>query len=187
MPDEINPIIRNCYEQAHQCITKRESIQRLLQALSSRGCTFDFHRHLACETNGENLRGGFDRSTCQIILYPENLHSSEEFCTIFEHELIHAYDYCRVNIDFNNPYHLACTEIRAASLSNHCSLFNHLSSSSRPFLLKNQHSSCVKNRARESMEICTDLPRKKLDEIIEHVFLRCYKDTEPFDEIERRK
>jgi inner membrane protease ATP23 len=187
MSDETPPIIRNCYKQARQCMTSNESIRRLLNALSSHGCPFNFDRHLTCESNHKNIRGGFDRSTCQIVLYPENLHSSEEFCTIFEHELIHAYDYCRVKIDFNNPYHLACTEIRAASLSNQCSLFNHLSSSSRPFLLKNQHSICVKNRTRESMEICSNLLRKNLDEIINDVFLRCYYDTEPFDEIGRTR
>ncbi|CAF1204535.1 unnamed protein product [Rotaria sordida] len=187
MSDKTKLKIRNCYDQARQCIASCESIRRLLDVLSSHGCTFNFDRHLTCEINRENLRGGFNRSTCQIIFYPENLHSFEEFCTIFEHELIHAYDYCRVNINFNNPYHLACTEIRAASLSNQCSLFNHISSSLKPFLLKNQHSICVKNRTRESMEICTNFSRKKLNEIINHVFLRCYNDTEPFDEIGRRR
>ena len=143
MTEESTSKIRNCYDQARHCIKSSESIRRLLNSLSSHGCPFDFDRHVSCELNDKNIRGGFDGSTCQIILFPENLHSLKEFCTIFEHELIHAYDYCRTKIDFNNPYHLACTEIRAASLSNQCSLFNHLSLSSRPFLLKNQHSICV--------------------------------------------
>ena len=178
---------RECYNRAYQCVASHASIRRLLDALLSHGCPFNFDRHLACESDRQNLlRGGFDRSTCQIILYPENLHSSDELCTIFEHELIHAYDYCRIKIDFNNPYHLACTEIRAASLSNQCSIFHHFSTSSQPYLLKNQHSICVKNRARESMEICSDLSRKKINEIIDSVFLRCYNDTEPFDNIKRQ-
>ena len=172
---------RTCYEQARQCLTSNPSIHRLLQALASRGCPFDFHRHLTCELNGENRRGGFDRSTCQIILFPENLHSTREFCTILHHELIHAYDYCRANIDFHNPSHLACTEIRAASLSNQCSLFHHFSSSSRPFLIKNQHQTCVKNLARESLEISLNLPRTDLNRMINDVFLRCYHDTDPYN------
>ncbi|CAF1414825.1 unnamed protein product [Adineta steineri] len=187
MSDEIPSEIHNCYKQAYQCITSNESIRHLLNALSSSGCPFDFDRHLVCESTNENIRGGFDRSTCQIVLNPKNLYSSQELCTILEHELIHAYDYCRVHIDFNNPYHLACTEIRAAALTNQCSLFNHISSSSRPYLLKNQHSVCVKNQTRESMEICTNLSRKNLDEIINDVFLRCYNDTEPLDGIGRRR
>lgn len=187
MSNNIQSTIQKCYKQARQCMESNESIRHLLDTLSSHGCLFDIDRHLTCESDRENLRGGFDQSTCQIVLYPENIHSPKEFCTIFEHELIHAYDYCRVNIDFNNPYHLACSEIRAISLSNQCSLFNHISSSSRPFLIKNQHSTCVKNRTRQSMEICTNLSRKEMDEIINHVFLRCYNDTEPFDEIRRRR
>lgn len=180
-------IILNCYEQARQCIASNPSIARLLQALSSRGCSWNFDRHLSCELNAENRRGGFDRSTCQIVLFPENLHSTREFCTILHHELIHAYDYCRAKIDFDNPSHLACTEIRAASLSNQCSLFHHFSSSSRPFLLKNQHGTCVKTRARESMEICTNLSRTVLDQIINDVFLRCYNDTDPYDDFSSRR
>jgi inner membrane protease ATP23 len=187
MLDETTPLIRNCYDRARQCIASNESIRRLLDALSSHGCPFNFDRHLICEINRKNLRGGFDCSTCQIVLYPENLHSLKEFCTIFQHELIHAYDYCRVKIDFKNPFHLACTEIRAASLSNQCSLFNHFSTSSRPFLLKNQHSICVQNRARQSMKICSNLSREKHDQIINDVFIRCYNDTDPFDELERTR
>lgn len=182
MSDTTTSVVHDCHRQVQDCFSSNESIRRLLNSLATRGCPFDFNRHLACESDRDNLRGGFDRSTCQIVLYPENLHSSNEFCTILLHELIHAYDYCRVKIDFNNPYHLACTEIRAAALSNQCSLFNHLSSSSRPFAIKNQHEKCVRDRAQESMQLCTDLPKHKLNEIINDVFLRCYHDTDPFDE-----
>ena len=181
-------IISSCYEQARQCIASHPSIARLLQALASRGCPWNFDRHFICELNdGETRRGGFDHSTCQIVLFPENLHSSREFCTILHHELIHAYDYCRAQIDFANLSHLACTEIRAASLSNQCSLFHHFSSSSRPYLLKNQHRTCVKTRARESMEICTNLRRTVLDQIINDVFLRCYNDIDPYNDFSRRE
>ena len=186
MSDKSTSILHDCYNQARQCIVSNQSIRHLLNALSSHGCPFDFDRHLTCELTRENLRGGFDGSTCQIVLYPENLHSSDEFCTIFHHELIHAYDYCRVKIDFHNPYHLACTEIRAASLTNQCSLFHHFSSSSRPFFIKNQHATCVRNRTRESMKICSDQPRINLNQIINDVFLRCYHDTEPYNDLKRR-
>ena len=36
------------------------------------------------------------------------------------HELVHTLDYCRAELDWNNIHHLACTEIRAASLSGEC-------------------------------------------------------------------
>ena len=178
--------IRRCHDQARHCLGSRPSVRRLLASLASYGCPFDFDRHLACET-GRSLRGGFDRTHCQVILYPAQLHSSEELCTILEHELIHALDYCRAKIDFSNPSHLACTEIRAAALSNQCSFFNHLSSTSRPFRWKNQHARCVKDRARESMETSMQLPSKEIEQIIESVFQRCYNDTEPFDSLRARR
>ncbi|CAF1141589.1 unnamed protein product [Adineta ricciae] len=187
MSDATSSKFSNCYQQARQCVTSNQSIRQLLNVLSTYGCPFDFDRHLTCETTDRNLRGGFHQSLCQIVLYPENIQSTDELCTIFEHELVHALDYCRAEIDFANPYHLACTEIRAASLTDQCSLLQHLSTSSRPFRITNQHESCVKNRAQQSMEMCTDLPRKQVDQIINDVFLRCYNDTEPFDRIRRRQ
>lgn len=36
------------------------------------------------------------------------------------HELIHSYDYCRAHVDWSDDKHLACSEIRAASLSGEC-------------------------------------------------------------------
>ena len=27
------------------------------------------------------------------------------------HELVHSYDYCRAELDWNNLHHLACTEV----------------------------------------------------------------------------
>ena len=175
---------RRCYEQVQQCIASKNSIRRLLTALESSGCRFNLDRHVACEPNqssDQHVRGGFDQTTCQIVLYPERMHSLGEFCTILQHELVHALDYCRVHLDFKNPFHLACTEIRAAALSDQCSLFQHVSTSSRPYRWKNQHANCVKNRTKQSMEICTDLPRARIDEIIDDVFPRCYRDTDPFD------
>lgn len=175
-----------CYEQIQNCIATNSSIQRLLKALAEFGCPFDLRRHVVCENDDEghyqHHRAGFDRKHCQIVLFSNRLHSTKEFCTIFQHELIHAFDYCRADLNFENLEHLACTEIRAANLSDQCSFFQHLSTSSRPFRWKNQHQQCVKERARESMKISFDRTRKELDEIIENVFSRCYHDREPFDD-----
>jgi hypothetical protein len=33
---------------------------------------------------------------------------------VITHELIHALDHCRGKVNFSDPRHLACTEIRAA-------------------------------------------------------------------------
>lgn len=31
---------------------------------------------------------------------------------VVTHELIHAFDHCRAEVDLKNPLHLACTEVR---------------------------------------------------------------------------
>lgn len=36
------------------------------------------------------------------------------------HELIHAYDHCRVNMDYSSCAHLACTEVRALATATAC-------------------------------------------------------------------
>lgn len=36
------------------------------------------------------------------------------------HETIHAYDYCRANLNPENCVHIACSEIRANNLSKEC-------------------------------------------------------------------
>jgi mitochondrial inner membrane protease ATP23 len=175
-----------CYEQLQQCIATNRSVRRLLTALTSYGCPFQFDRHVTCETSStRNIRGGFDRRHCQIVLFTNHIDSSDEFCTIFQHELIHAFDYCRAHVNFADPSHLACTEIRAAALTDQCSLFQHISRSSRPFRWKNQHVQCVKDRSRESMSnVCMDRSRNELEQIIDRVFSRCYNDTEPFDHVD---
>ena len=39
---------------------------------------------------------------------------------IMTHELVHMYDHCRAHVDWDNLYHVACTEVRAANLSTEC-------------------------------------------------------------------
>ena len=34
-------------------------------------------------------------------------------CSVMGHELLHAFDKCRAKLDFTNPRHVACTEVRS--------------------------------------------------------------------------
>ena len=45
----------------------------------------------------------------------------DQFETVLTHELIHAYDHCRAEIDVSNLKHHACMEVRASNLSGDCS------------------------------------------------------------------
>lgn len=175
--------IDRCYNEINQCLAQDQSIHRLLNALKENGCPFHINRHFRCEnSSSNNIRGGFNRQHCQIIIFADKVDSNSEACRIFRHELIHAYDYCRNELDFNDPKHLACTEIRAARLSDECSFFRYLSTSNRPFRWKNQHRQCVRERAKESMRVFPHFSSKHIEQIMNDVFDRCYNDTNPFDD-----
>ena len=52
------------------------------------------------------------------------IRSFESFETVLTHELIHAFDHCRAEVDVTDLRHHACTEVRAASLSGDCLMRN---------------------------------------------------------------
>ena len=56
----------------------------------------------------------------QIVLCENNIYSQGLMNDTLTHELVHAYDNCRAHLDWTDLRHLACTEIRAASLSGEC-------------------------------------------------------------------
>jgi inner membrane protease ATP23 len=103
------------------------------------------------------------------------------------HELIHAFDNCRVDFDAQNCRHLACTEIRAANLSGDCRWSRELF---RGKLWENggklaaQHQACVRRRALLSLKSnpgCKTCP--DLEKLVDEVFEPCFSDTEPFLDI----
>ncbi len=55
----------------------------------------------------------------KIILCHNNVSSYKDCAEILSHELIHAFDFCRANIDLNNNYHVACSEVNANLFPKH--------------------------------------------------------------------
>merc|ERR1719272_446361 len=114
------------------------------------------------------MAGAFDAVRNEVVLCQNMIRSEREMTDVLTHELIHAYDHCRGKVDFNNPRHLACTEIRAASLSGDCKMWkewlNRLN-----FGLQGHHMECVKRKASMSMSAVTDnnpeTARKYIDEV----------------------
>ena len=58
----------------------------------------------------------------QVILCSNHLDSQDHTDTVVVHELIHAFDDCRAEVNWSNCMHHACTEIRAARLSGDCTM-----------------------------------------------------------------
>nr|XP_042119150.1 mitochondrial inner membrane protease ATP23 homolog isoform X2 [Peromyscus maniculatus bairdii] len=102
-------------------------VKLLLDAMKHSGCAVDPGRHFSCEDCDGNVSGGFDASTSQIVLCQNNIRNEAHMSRVVTHELIHAFDHCRAHVHwFTNVRHLACSEIRAASLSGDCSLVNEI-------------------------------------------------------------
>lgn len=56
----------------------------------------------------------------QIVICQNTARTMSRVQSALTHEMIHMFDYCRNKLDLTNLDHLACTEIRAASIC-HCS------------------------------------------------------------------
>ena len=52
----------------------------------------------------------------QIVICANQCETRPKVAEILTHELVHMYDKCTAEIDFRNPAHLACTEVRACLL-----------------------------------------------------------------------
>lgn len=94
------------------------------------------------------------------------------------HELIHAIDMCRTNMDpLRNCIQMACTEIRAENLSGECSFWKELP---RMSTFRGHAAECVKRRAILSVKAnpnCT----ARAEEYVNAAMNRCYMDFYPYD------
>ncbi|EDQ84398.1 uncharacterized protein MONBRDRAFT_30281 [Monosiga brevicollis MX1] len=152
----------------------------MLDALRTAGCEKDVSKYFVL--NECAMSGAYDAERDEIVLCANNIFTPENMTRVVTHELIHAFDDCRAKVDFQDPRHLACTEIRAASLSGDCFFvqenFNRLK-----FAWKKQHQNCVKRRASMSVAMVLGLSRSEADAVIEDVYDVCFKDTAPFERI----
>ncbi|XP_073507958.1 mitochondrial inner membrane protease ATP23 homolog isoform X1 [Phyllobates terribilis] len=139
-------------------------------------------RHFSCEECDGKVGGGFDSSTSEIVICQNNINDQRTMNRMLTHELIHAYDHCRAQVDFlSNIRHLACTEIRAASLSGDCSLGNEMSRFK--FGVKQHHQTCVRDRAVRSIVAARKFSQETAEKAVDEVFDSCFNDREPFGRI----
>jgi inner membrane protease ATP23 len=97
------------------------------------------------------------------------------------HELIHAYDWCRVDFNPDNCLHIACTEIRAANLSGDCNLAMEVIRG-RGWGFTKHKQSCVKRIAQISLEMNKNC-EKNAKRSVELAWDLCWPDSAPFDHI----
>lgn len=159
-------------------------VKHVLKAIKERGCTLP-HNFVHCTPcEGTPIAGGFvaDKGEEKVVLCEEVASRSVVRRTLV-HELIHAYDTCRAELDPGNIYHVACTEVRAANLSTDCSFTTELYRMGGPFSIRNHQRECVQRRAVLSVKHNPALGDKDPKEVVASIFERCYRDTAPFPDV----
>ena len=116
----------------------------------------------------------------EIFLCQQHIVNADHAHQSMVHELIHAIDLCRTNMDpINNCIHMACTEIRAENLSGECNVMRE-AINGRISNFNGHGAECVKRRAVLSVEANPNC-KAKSREYVDAAFERCFRDTFPFD------
>ncbi|XP_047975236.1 mitochondrial inner membrane protease ATP23 homolog isoform X3 [Salvia hispanica] len=110
---------QQCQDIIQKNIKKNSKVKFLIENLEKSGCRIGRHfiRAVNCD---QPAAGGFARAY-GIEICSNYLHMEDEVVQAMIHELIHAYDDCRVaNLRWSDSNHQACSEIRANHLSGDC-------------------------------------------------------------------
>jgi inner membrane protease ATP23 len=95
----------------------------LLRAMRRKGCDVDPKTFIRCDSCGPALSGAVHRDEdgyLEVVMCGNRQMSQRAFNIVLTHELVHAYDHCRAQLDWTDLRHHACTEVRAANLSGDC-------------------------------------------------------------------
>ncbi|MCO5555684.1 hypothetical protein L7F22_009229 [Adiantum nelumboides] len=168
-------------------------IRFMIKHLNIVGCSpFDkdgFVEKIFFAKCSSSIAGGFmpsqpneARSRSGLLICYDKINSKSHMEQTLAHEMIHWFDHCRFKADWSNLRHIACSEIRAASLSGDCRFFNELGRGM--FGVRKHHQKCARRRAIISMVNNPDCPDEQTAaRIVDEVFESCFNDTRPFDEI----
>jgi mitochondrial inner membrane protease ATP23 len=163
-------------------------LQSLLRKIDAKGCRLA-SPPVVCEDifGGAPLLGAYDSDRKLIIMNPalgEKWMTQSEWTRTITHELIHAFDNCRVDLDPTNCRHIACTEVRAGNLSGDCDFTVDLMRGGLQSAdIAGHQRRCVRRRAELSLSAhahCAAHPHGGVRGVVDSVFDACYQDTEPF-------
>eukprot|EP00054_Salpingoeca_dolichothecata_P030042 m.240375 g.240375 ORF g.240375 m.240375 type:complete len:910 (+) comp26585_c1_seq6:16-2745(+) len=184
--DHLRPLTseeyERCVNQKNRVCAKAPFVKFMMDHLKKIGCEVNIEKHFVCEPCGVNA--AFDAQHNEVVLCARNIYSEKHMAQVITHELVHVYDHCRGKLDLTNVKHMACTEIRAASLSTECYFWEEILNRFQ-FGLKKHHQACVKRRALRSIMSVPNMKvsEKQAKQAIEEVWDVCFNDTAPFDRI----
>ncbi|ODV80191.1 mitochondrial inner membrane protease ATP23 [Suhomyces tanzawaensis NRRL Y-17324] len=133
----------------------------------------------------DDMKGGGFHPEVGILLCSNWIRSKWQLEDILTHELVHAYDYLKFDVNLKDLKHHACTEIRASMLSGECRMFNEIQKTG----LGNFGSKfqlCIRRRAVLSVSAnpnCKD--KEEAEKVVNSVWNSCFNDTRPFERIYR--
>lgn len=179
--DRDDPNYASCTQMLNASVAHCSRVKTLLKALAARSCPAP---PMACFRCDDAHGGGYHVST-GVVACQGRIQTQSLMDEVLTHELIHAYDECRVaRIDWSNLRHHACSEIRAASLSGDCGFWNELQRGNvvgRGKAFKNQHAECVRRRAALSVAMNPACKSKEEAEaVVQETFHVCMKEWDPF-------
>ncbi|CCI48978.1 unnamed protein product [Albugo candida] len=167
----------SCEKLQQQSLQKCQRVAYLAYAMDQMGCKMSHLRFDIRHCQSKSL-GGFEiDENGQPI---NHIQTQEAMDRTLAHEMIHAFDHCRAKVDWENPAHIACTEIRAAALSGDCDFKEEVLR--QQFNIVGQHPICTRRRAKLSMSMHPSFQGKESD-TVDQVFETCYRDTAPYREI----
>lgn len=105
-----NRATMNCETKVAYVFQRSNELKLLAGAMRKYGCNFTLSRHVSCE-NCKGCHGGYDPDTNQIIVCSNAKLTDNKVMATMMHEMIHMFDYCRSEFDFNNLDHVACSEV----------------------------------------------------------------------------
>eukprot|EP01026_Neomeris_dumetosa_P055579 TRINITY_DN5058_c0_g2_i5.p2 TRINITY_DN5058_c0_g2~~TRINITY_DN5058_c0_g2_i5.p2 ORF type:complete len:183 (+),score=11.43 TRINITY_DN5058_c0_g2_i5:198-746(+) len=168
-----------CAQFILEALSTDRELKLLKRKMEEAGCPIGsrFFSVEACK--GKAIGGGFMPGLGVIVCH-DQLSTYSEVRNALVHELIHAYDHCRVrDLDFGNCKHLACTEVRAANLSGDCKWYQEFLRGNATLYNRAQHRKCAMRRAQLSVSMSAHC-KYRAQECVEEVFEECMQDTQPF-------
>ncbi|PVU93928.1 hypothetical protein BB561_002926 [Smittium simulii] len=151
-------------------------VRFMSESLQKVGCIFK-SENISCVECEEERTGGFSPDF-GIELCCNKMPAKEIMQDTLVHEMVHAYDHCKFNVDWFNLQHHACSEIRAANLSGDCAWIKEAFRGNVGFI--KHHQVCVKRRAILAVSenpMCTSKEDAKY--AVNKVFKSCFNDTQP--------
>lgn len=174
---------KKCYEMRDWMLKYSPTVRFMSEQISKVGGNINAS-NIVCDKCDEMKSGGF-HPKLGILLCQNKIYGKWHLEDTLAHEMVHAYDECRFNVDWSDLRHHACSEIRASTLSGECRMMNQIVRNGI-FMFSKGLQNCVRRRATLSVRAN---PNCQSDEqaakVVNEVFDSCFSDTRPFDEIYR--